>query len=118
MTKKCLKERTEVVVMENKDLTEKKKEKSKEKNEKNNKSPDTSIVKVTNPKLLTLKDMPTRRHNETRGQFMCRLPLQIKKYDNWYITKEDMQSDTSYSDLTSGNDADISDDVAEDSSVK
>ena len=104
--------------MENDDLTEKKKEKSKEKNENNNESQDTSIVKVINPKLLTLKDMPTRRHNETRGQFMCRLALQIKKQDNWYMTKEDVQSDTSYSDLTSGDDADISDEVAEDSSVK
>ena len=61
MMNKCLKERNEVVVVENDDLTEKKKEKSKEKNENNNESPDTSIVKVTNPKLLTLKDMPTRR---------------------------------------------------------
>ena len=112
------KERTEVVDMENKVLTEKKKENSKEKNEKSNESSDTSIVKVTNLKLLTLKDMPTRRHNETRGQFMCRLALQIKKHDNWYMAKEDVQSDTSYSDLTSGDDADISDDVAEDTSVK
>ena len=118
VTKKCLKEKCEVVVLENEDLTEKEKEKSKEKNENNNESPDTSIVKVTNPKLLTLKDMPTRRHNETRGQFMCRLALQIKKHDNWYMTKEDMQSDTSYSDLRSGDDADISDEVEEDTSVK
>ena len=118
VTKKCLKERSEVVVVENKDLTEKKKEKSKEKNENNNESLDTSIVKVTNPKLLSLKDMPTRRRNKTRGQFMCRLALQIKKCDNWYMTKEDVQSDTSYSDLMSGNDADISDEVAEDTSVK
>ena len=111
------KERTEVVDMENKDLTEKKKEKRKEKNEKNNESPDTSIVKVTNLKLLTLKDMPTRRLNETRGQFMCRLALQIKKRDNWYMAKEDVQSDTSYSDLMSGDDANISDEVVEDTSV-
>ena len=105
-------------VKETQELAENKEEKSKEKNENNNESQDTSIVKVTNPKLLTLKDMPTRRLSETRGQFMCRLALQIKKCDNWYMTKEDMQSDTSYSDLMSGDDADISDKVAEDSSVK
>ena len=90
MMKKCLKERSEVVIVENLDLTEKKKEKSKEKNENNNESLDTSIVKK----------------------------LQIKKCDNWYMTKEDVQSDTSYSDLMSGDDADISDEVAEDASVK
>ena len=50
-------------------------------------SPDRSIVKVRNPKLITLKDMPTRWYDKTRGQFMCRLALQMKNRDNCYIKK-------------------------------
>ena len=97
----------------------KKQEESKEKNESDNESPDTSIVKVKNMKLLTLKDTPTRRCNKARGQFMCRLVLQLKKHDNWYMSKEEVQSNTSYSYLMFFYDfANISDDVAEDTSVK
>ena len=75
-------------------------------------SSDRSIVKVRNPKLITLKDMPTRWHDKTRGQFMCRLALQMKNRDNCYIKKDDVVcSDTSFSDLTSGNKGDVSDEV-------
>ena len=90
--------------------------KAKEKKEKM--SPDTLIVKVTNTQLITLKDMPMRWCNETRGRFMCRLVLQIKNRDNCYTKKEDVAcSDTSYSELTSGNDGDVPDEIPEDSSI-
>ena len=81
-------------------------------------SPDRSIVKLRNPKLITLKDMPTRQRDETRGQFMCRLVLQMKNRDNCYIKKDDVVcSDTSFSDLTSGDNGDVSDEVHNESSV-
>ena len=81
-------------------------------------SPDRLIVKVRNPKLITLKDMPTRRHDETGGQFMCRLVMQMKNRDNCYIKKNDVVcSDMSFFDLTSGNDGDVSDEVHDESSV-
>ena len=81
-------------------------------------SPDRSIVKMRNPKLITLKDMPTRWHDKTRGQFMCRLALQMKNRDNCYIKKDDVVcSDTSFSDLTSGDNGNVSDEVHDESSV-
>ena len=81
-------------------------------------SPDRSIVKVRNPKLITLKDMPMRWCDETRGQFMCKLALQMKNRYNCYMKKDNVVcSDMSFSDLTSGNDGDVSDEVHNDSSV-
>ena len=62
--------------------------------------------------------MPTRWRDETRGQFMCRLVLQMKNRDNCYIKKDDVLcSDTFFSDLTSGDDGDVSDEVHDESSV-
>ena len=81
-------------------------------------SPDRSIVKVRNPKLITLKNTPTRRCDKTRGQFMCRLALQMKNRDNCYIKKDDVVcSITSFSNLTSGDAGDVSDEVHDESSV-
>ena len=58
---------------------------------------DMSIVKVMNTQLITLKDMSMRWCNEMRGQFMCRLALQMKNRDNCYMKKEDVvNSDTMY----------------------
>ena len=49
---------------------------------------------------------------------MCRLALQMKNRDNCYIKKDDVVcSDMSFSDLTSGNDGDVSDEVHDESSV-
>ena len=88
-----------------------------EHNEHNKDSPDTSIVKVVDTKMISLKDMPTRHRGETRGQFMCRLALQFKNRDNLKIkTKDDVWiSDTSTS--SSGDDGDVSDVSPEDDSV-
>ena len=62
--------------------------------------------------------MPTWQCDETRGQFMCRLVLQMKNRDNCYIKKDDVVcSDMSFSNLTSGNDGDVSDEVHDESSV-
>ena len=81
-------------------------------------SPDMSIVKVMNTQMITLKDMPMRQRNEMRGQFMCRLVLQMKNRDNCYMKKEDVvYRHTSYSNLTSGDNGDVSDKVKDDSSI-
>ena len=80
-------------------------------------SPDQSIVEVTKMKIQ-MKDMPTRRRDETRGQFMCRLALQLKNRDSCYMKKEDVCcSDTTCSEGNSGDDGDVSDEISADQSV-
>ena len=82
-------------------------------------SPDTSVVTMTQT-TLKVRDMPTCRHNETRGQFMCRLELAMKNRTTMTLFALDTTSDTSDPEpdpFQDNDEADFSDVLTEEESV-
>ena len=80
-------------------------------------SPDSSSVEVTKT-VLTIKDLPTRRRNESRGQFMCRLAQELKNRDSWNLKNVTMSAtDTTCSETSTSTSRDDLSNGSEDESV-